>query len=784
MRIIMRLARSAAIIVTLVAEPGITSSTGAAAVERLFPPDLPSKEWKEFSADGFSLPVWGVIYRNGEAQPGVPLGGIGTGWIDLDTTGQFGCYTLFNQWYPRRRVDLPFLGISIGGQTWVLTTKEMPGVNTASKVHYWGHYPVADLEYDTTAPVQVGLRAWSPFIPGDAALSNIPAAVFEVHLRNVSGQVKNGRLAFSVPGWQERYPGEKWRTKRIEVSGEFRGLTVSKGSERSYAVGVIGTERPQIGAELGGDGKAWGEIGRGLPKFPNSFHSGASVAVDFDLKSGESKTVRFLLAWYQPWRWDYNLYRNAYGLRFKSAQDVAASVSRDHEALLQRVLAWQQVIYAERAMPGWLRDALVNNFYLLAKAAHWVYPPDGDRSWAGRDGIFMITESPDCPQQECVPSNWYATFPAVFFFPELLRTAYETLKRFQRDDGAVAFVLGGGGGAPDGGEGATPGAVDEPDAWNAQAMLNGSIYIQQIDRIWRRTGDDQMLRDFYPSIKRAFEWEAGFDTRALDLQWRPVETEADGLLDCAGRNSEQFYDEWFWYGPAIQPNGLWLATIKIVERMARTMGENDYADGCRRQAERVAAAIEKKLWNGSYYLLYNDGRTGKKSDTILSNQLTGEFIGRFHGIGGVFQPDRVNTTLSTVARLALPASEIGALSSIRPDGTIDPDVANVWQGKSACPIRVFFGETLCLASTYLYQGDREHGLELARKVARTYSIVEGRPWDASATADYRGGGLGSHDYSQYMSFWAVPAALAGKDIGAFCAPGGLVDRIIQAGGGR
>jgi hypothetical protein len=34
-----------------------------------------------------------------------------------------------------------------------------------------------------------------------------------------------------------------------------------------------------------------------------------------------------------------------------------------------------------------------------------------------------------------------------------------------------------------------------------------------------------------------------------------------------------------------------------------------------------------------------------------------------------------------------------------------------------------------------------------------------------------------------MMVWAVPAALQGQDIAAFCAPGGLVDRVIRAAKG-
>lgn len=37
------------------------------------------------------------------------------------------------------------------------------------------------------------------------------------------------------------------------------------------------------------------------------------------------------------------------------------------------------------------------------------------------------------------------------------------------------------------------------------------------------------------------------------------------------------------------------------------------------------------------------------------------------------------------------------------------------------------------------------------------------------------------DYYQHMMLWAVPAALAGQDLRAFCAPDGLVDQVMQAG---
>ena len=75
------------------------------------------------------------------------------------------------------------------------------GVQLPTEIHYWGHYPVADLEFEMPdCPVSVGLRAWAPFLSGDSAASNTPGAVFELHLRNLTRFAQEGRIAFHFPG--------------------------------------------------------------------------------------------------------------------------------------------------------------------------------------------------------------------------------------------------------------------------------------------------------------------------------------------------------------------------------------------------------------------------------------------------------------------------------------------------------------------------------------------------------------------------------------------------------
>ena len=72
---------------------------------------------------------------------------------DIEATGLLGYATIFNSLVPRRGpVNLPFLGLNVGGQTWVLTTMPIParpgvtwndliggrqvtGIRTAEEIH-------------------------------------------------------------------------------------------------------------------------------------------------------------------------------------------------------------------------------------------------------------------------------------------------------------------------------------------------------------------------------------------------------------------------------------------------------------------------------------------------------------------------------------------------------------------------------------------------------------------------------------------------------------------------
>jgi hypothetical protein len=93
-------------------------------------------------------------------------------------------------------------------------------------------------------------------------------------------------------------------------------------------------------------------------------------------------------------------------------------------------------------------------------------------------------------------------------------------------------------------------------------------------------------------------------------------------------------------------------------------------------------------------------------------------------------------------------------------------------------------ELFMLAMTFLYEGQRDFGLDLLYRCLYNITCRWGYTWDMPNTvrgdADTGQRAFGA-DYYQNMMLWGVPAALAGQDLTGPLQSGGLVERILQAG---
>ncbi len=805
---------------------------------RLFPADLPDAQWSEFKAAGYDQPVTGINYRTMSVSyfssyvdrprpaSGMPLGAIDTGALYLEPSGVFGYSSIFNHLTPLGGpLNTPYLGVGIGGTTWVLTTGQTKnyagnnrptlGINLkllkasmSERSSYWGHYPIADIEYKTSAPVETGVRAWSPLVPGDVKASNTPGAVFEVHLRNPSSSKQTGTLAFSFPGFADHRTKDEvigWpdlaakpvmpppHIERRPAPEGLSGVWVeNKAWGMSYVLAAIDEDQVHAGGALGTDGQKWAAIEKQLPGIAERDDGGSSIAVAFTIDAGQEKVVRLILAWYAP-EWEGNglpgsggeriiteapggvlvpsttgkRFTHMYASRFHDAGEVATFLAHHHEQLLRRIIAWQSVIYGERALPGWLADALVNAFYYLAPCSMWAQAKEPIGDWCKpQDGLFALEEAPrSCPHVSTLSNTGMAGPLLSFFFPECAASLLRAYRSTQKENGDVAQLMG---------RWADPA---NPMAYDYQEVVSGLCYAMPAYWHWKVTTDDAFMREFYPSVKKALEYSF---TQRPELG--PSQIIAMPPVRPRTWNDSEWFEDRSMRGYVTHPGGLRLAAAEMLKEWALAMDDSEEAHRLDVLLAAGKEAMQKYLWKGDHYLIYNDTQAGQQLDAFFTPQLNGQYFAHSSGVPGVFPKENVDKILTMLRDKVCKLSKIGMppiYSS--PDGTLwTADKTGYLTGEYVYTNH----QVIWNAITFIYEGQREFGLELLRKNLEISYCKWGYLWDGTNCCS-AGGDTGEvnygWDYWFNWSIWNAAGALLSQDVSALAKPGGFVYKVIEAG---
>lgn len=716
-----------------------------------------------------------------------PLGGIGTGSIGLGGNGRLTDWEIDGRPHKGAINDYSHLAVKAAAGGRLLCAKVLAGdlykdlagaygkgnfagygygpqrESLAGFPHFREHtfigeFPIARLEFaDPAFPGRVSLTAFNPFIPLDDKNSSLPAAFFEVTMENTAAFPIDYTAAFSVRNPFSRQTRNRfvrrdgwsglafWQEACGEDAPEYGELTLA-----TDARDVQAQEAWYRGEWFDGPTVYWRDFAQDGPLPPRRYDEPgggdvATLAVPFSLEPGETRTVRFLLAWRYPNRVNYwnpcreqtpqgerdVVWKTYDSTLFPTSQDTAAYALANWTSLYERTRRFQRALFAS-TLPPEVSEAVSANLAVL-KTPTVMRLEDG--SFYGWEGLHETAGS--C-EGSCT-HVWNYAYALPFLFPKLERSMRELDVRYNLwEDGRMSFRLQ----LPlgRGRDGFHP-CVD--------GQMGGVI---KTYREWKLCGDDDWLRSLWPQVKLALEYAW---SPANPYRW---DGNKDGVLE--GRQHHTLDMEL--YGPNAWLQGFYLAALRAGEEMAAYLGEAETAAAYRALFEKGKAWTKEHLFNGAYFdqpigltdrqLLdpydeetrsrYWNEEAGELKYQIGHgceiDQLCGQWHADLCGLGDLFDREQTRTALQSLfrnnfkpdmraycnpCRVYCLNGESGMVICEYPDGAHRPAVPVPY-----CQ-ECMTGMEYQAAALLIREGLREEGLAVVRAVRDRYDGDKRNPFN-------------------------------------------------------
>ena len=453
----------------------------------------------------------------------------------------------------------------------------------------------------------------------------------------------------------------------------------------------------------------------------------ASVSGGFQLAPGEKTELVFLVTWCFP-----NLHthqRPMYASRFTDARKVAIYVAERDAELWEVTQRFHRAVYEDTTLPWWLVSRLfmpVSN--LATGTAQW---------WD--DGRFWGWEGVGCCSGTCT-HVWNYSHAEARLFPELARstrTMQDLGTAFEVETGRVAFrgeVEGGFAYAADG-----------------QAGTVLKCYREHLTSV-----DDSFLRENWPRIRKALEYQIGKDAQLSE------NGEPDGILVC---NQHNTYDIDF-LGANSMVGSLYLASLLAGAEMAERMGDEASVARYRKLYANGRKWTEENLFNGEYFTQQLPEGADDRFQYVtgcLSDQLFGQSWARLLDLSTVYDEGMVRTVLASIYRHNF-APAVGLYSATHPPERYfarDEDAGLLlctWPrgGRPEQPVRykdeVWTGIEYQVATSLAWEGMVDEALAIVKAIDKRYDGLLHNPWNEVECGDH---------YARAMASYGVFQALAG-----------------------
>ena len=568
-----------------------------------------------------------IYHGSSLLQIAMPMGGIGAGCICLNGHGGLQDFSI------RHKPDLTatndahnflpaaFATLRIGGNKPVTRLIEGPlpyekvydqglqgqgyrkagheGMPRFDQAAFCGEYPFGYVLFaDDEVPLEVQLTGWSPLVPLDAKVSGLPCAIMEYTLRNPTRKTVECELAYHLSHLAEGLGHEKGMRNSVIAGRGVQFTNTDPANEATFgsaSLTVVGHKPVIKAAWLRAPAWSyepitalWREVSEGRFRANDGCdkdqdgRNGGSVLVKLKLKPGEEAVVPFVITWYFPNVYDSPgaikkpcdcegkcektpAWQPWYSSQWKDAADVAEFVGTQYESLRARTAAFASALYSS-TLPDAAMEAIGFNLAII-KSPTVLRTSQGNLwAWEGCGAAH------GCCHGSC-SHVWNYAQAIPHLFPELERTFREgELERSLDERGHLTFRAA----LPEG-----------PTTHDFHAAADGQLgVILKFYRDWQISGDDDWLRRLYPLAKRALDY--------CISTWDP---QSQGALSEPHHNT---YDIEFW-GPDGMCTSIYCGALEAMALMAEYLEQDSDVKTYRGLAQKSAAFMAKRLFNGEYF---------------------------------------------------------------------------------------------------------------------------------------------------------------------------------------
>jgi non-lysosomal glucosylceramidase len=780
-----------------------------------------------------------------------PLGGIGTGSIGLSGAGRLIDWEILNRpakgitnglshfavkaeqdgkVIDARILNGPYLGNRTGDFPadtsrnfgFGARRDSLAGMPHFAANTFEGRFPVAKLDFEHAKfPGAVSLTALNPFIPLNDRDSSIPAAMFEIAFTNTTA-ADITYTAVGVVGHGLRPPTKASRVARKGAFGVKVLTDEQDAGSPDYAEIVLATDAARSSRQthlyrghwFDALEVYWKDLNRAGPFAERDYgtpdlaggmgrnRDSSLTAAHIVVPPGETRTVRFVIAWYAPnfrkyWItpvWHFRQpspatgqWKNWYATEWTGAETIAAEVLSRWAELRDDTLRFRDALYGS-TLPVAVLDAAAANLSIL-KSPTTLRLEDG--TFYGWEGCHPAAGS--CEGSCTHVWNYQQALP--FLYPALERSMREADYKYNMNAaGGLSFRLS----LPLG----TNHTTERPCA-------DGQFgNILKLYRDWKLSGDNGWLAELWPAAKRSIEY--AWSSENPD-RWDPEQT---GVL--WGRQHHTLDMELF--GPNSWLTSFYLGALKAASEMADAIGEPETAKQYAAIYQRGRSWVDQNLFNGDYFVqqvelgdrgvlapyIKGEMSLGVLGDTVealywspehkelkyqlgggcLIDQALGQWHASLYGLGDVLDPVKVTTSLRSIykhnfkkrlgdiynpCRVFGMDDESGTLIATWPEGAAKPAVPVPYAQETMHGMEYAFGQML------MAYGMLDEGIEVTAGVRDRYDGMKRNPWNEIECGS---------NYARSMASWGAMIVLAGFTFDATRGHIGFAPKITEAGSFR